>query len=75
MYSSLNLLCLINQVEIFNFVEQETCVLSSWFEVLCILYTLAVLTLIEANMLLIPKQYAGSSDRIVSTGTCILITI
>lgn len=47
--------------------RQESSVLSSWFEVLCVVYTLAVLTLIEANMLLIPKQYAGSSDTIVST--------
>lgn len=47
--------------------RQETCISSSWFELLCVVYTLAVLTLVEANMLLIPKQYAGSSDRIVST--------
>ncbi|KAJ8433203.1 hypothetical protein Cgig2_004335 [Carnegiea gigantea] len=44
--------------------RQVSSVLSSWFEVLCVVYTLAVLTLIEANMLLIPKQYAGSSDTI-----------
>ncbi|KNA11519.1 hypothetical protein SOVF_134480 [Spinacia oleracea] len=47
--------------------RQEICASNTWYEVLSVVYMLAVLTLIEANMLLVPKQYTGSSDRIVST--------
>lgn len=47
--------------------RQEICVSNTWFEALSVVYMLAVLTLVEANMLLVPKQYTGSSDRIVST--------
>lgn len=47
--------------------RQEICVSNSWYEVLSVVYMLAVLTLVEANMLLVPQQYTGSSDRIVST--------
>lgn len=50
-----------------DFRRQETCIPSSWFELLSVVYMLGVLTLVEANKLLIPEQYTGSSDRIVST--------
>ena len=50
------------------FVEQEICVSNSLYEILSVVYMLAVLTLVEANTLLVPQQYPGSSDRIVSTG-------
>ncbi|XP_021756056.1 uncharacterized protein LOC110721211 isoform X3 [Chenopodium quinoa] len=47
--------------------RQEICVSNTWYEVLSVVYMMAVLTLVEANMLLVPKQYTGSTDRIVST--------
>ncbi|XP_074275172.1 uncharacterized protein LOC141599145 isoform X2 [Silene latifolia] len=47
--------------------KQEICVSNSWFEVLSVVYMLAVLTLVEANMMLVPKHYTNSSDRIVPT--------
>ncbi|KAK9678101.1 hypothetical protein RND81_11G188300 [Saponaria officinalis] len=47
--------------------RQEICVSNSWFEVLSVVYMLAVLTLVEANILLVPKHCANSSERIVST--------
>ncbi|KAH9625630.1 hypothetical protein KSS87_019990 [Heliosperma pusillum] len=47
--------------------KQEICVSNSWFEVLSVVYMLAVLTLVEANMMLVPKHYTHSSDRTVSS--------
>ncbi|XP_057530874.1 uncharacterized protein LOC130809214 [Amaranthus tricolor] len=47
--------------------KQEICVSNSLYEILSVVYMLAVLTLVEANTLLVPQQYPGSSDRIVST--------
>lgn len=46
--------------------RHETCISNSWFELLCVIYMLAVLTLSEANELLIPKDSGESSQRIVS---------
>ncbi|KAL8140006.1 hypothetical protein V2J09_006027 [Rumex salicifolius] len=46
--------------------RQEACLSNSWFELLCVIYMLAVLALSEANLLLIPKDSGESSERIVS---------
>ncbi|XP_010660700.1 uncharacterized protein LOC100246380 isoform X1 [Vitis vinifera] len=45
---------------------QETNVANSWFELLSIVHMMAVLTLSEANSLLIPKDHSGSGERTVS---------
>ncbi|KAL9246060.1 hypothetical protein vseg_019642 [Gypsophila vaccaria] len=47
--------------------RQEICITNTWFEVLSVVYMLAVLTLVEANILLVPKHDIHSSDRTVST--------
>ncbi|KAK9272193.1 hypothetical protein L1049_002564 [Liquidambar formosana] len=46
--------------------RQEICVANSWFELLCVVHMMAMLTLLEANSLLIPKDYSDSGERIVS---------
>ncbi|XAR58317.1 hypothetical protein NMG60_11026765 [Bertholletia excelsa] len=45
---------------------RETCVANSWFEILNVIHMMAMLTLAEANSILIPKHQPGSSERIVS---------
>ncbi|KAJ0113476.1 hypothetical protein Patl1_03107 [Pistacia atlantica] len=47
--------------------RQETCVANSWFELLSVVHMMAMLTLSEANTLMIPKDYSGSGVRVVST--------
>lgn len=47
--------------------RQEICVANSWFEVLSVVHMMAMLTLSEANSLLIPKDDLDSGERIVST--------
>ncbi|KAL5717435.1 hypothetical protein ACHQM5_010435 [Ranunculus cassubicifolius] len=49
-----------------NVGKQETCIASSWFELLCIVYMMAILSLSEANSLLLPKNQVDISERIVS---------
>ncbi|GFY87134.1 endosomal targeting BRO1-like domain-containing protein [Actinidia rufa] len=46
--------------------RQEVCVANSWFEILSVIHMMAMLTLSEANSMLIPKDYSGSSERLVS---------
>ncbi|XP_016498692.1 uncharacterized protein LOC107817398 isoform X3 [Nicotiana tabacum] len=48
--------------------EQEMSVANSWFELLSVLHMMAMLTLVEANMKLIPKDSA-MTERVVS-GDC-----
>ncbi|XP_070051958.1 uncharacterized protein [Nicotiana tomentosiformis] len=48
--------------------EQEISVANSWFELLSVLHMMAMLTLVEANMKLIPKDSA-MTERVVS-GDC-----
>ncbi|GAV77231.1 BRO1 domain-containing protein [Cephalotus follicularis] len=47
--------------------RQEICEANSWFEILHVIHMMAVLTMSEANSLMIPKDYSGSGVRIVST--------
>ncbi|XP_028780264.1 uncharacterized protein LOC114736570 [Neltuma alba] len=43
------------------------CVANAWFEVLSIVHLMAMLTLSEADSLLIPKDHSGSGIRVVSS--------
>ncbi|CAN4082303.1 unnamed protein product [Withania somnifera] len=45
--------------------QEEISVANSWFEILSVLHMMAMLTLVEANMKLIPKDIA-MSERVVS---------
>ncbi|XP_062151695.1 uncharacterized protein LOC133860069 isoform X3 [Alnus glutinosa] len=47
--------------------HQETCVASSWFELLSVVHLMATLTLSEADSLMIPKDHSGSGIRVVSS--------
>ncbi|XP_044502112.1 uncharacterized protein LOC123223103 isoform X2 [Mangifera indica] len=47
--------------------RQETCVANSRFELLSVVHMIAMLTLSEANTLMIPKDYSCSGVRVVST--------
>ncbi|KAM7280847.1 hypothetical protein ACFE04_007981 [Oxalis oulophora] len=47
--------------------RQETCVANSLFELLSVIHMMAVLTLSEANSVMIPKDYSGTGVRIIST--------
>uniref|UniRef100_A0A5B7AMU4 BRO1 domain-containing protein n=1 Tax=Davidia involucrata TaxID=16924 RepID=A0A5B7AMU4_DAVIN len=46
--------------------KQEVCVANSWFELLSVIHMMAMLTLTEANSMLIPKDHSSSCERIVS---------
>ncbi|KAK6928581.1 hypothetical protein RJ641_007172 [Dillenia turbinata] len=50
-----------------NLVEQQIIIPNSWFEVLSVVHMMAMLTLSEANSLLIPKDQDGSGEKIVSS--------
>ncbi|BBH00566.1 Endosomal targeting BRO1-like domain-containing protein, partial [Prunus dulcis] len=45
----------------------EACVANSWFEVLSVVHLMAVLTLSEADILMIPHDHSGSGLRTVSS--------
>ncbi|XP_021823137.1 uncharacterized protein LOC110764458 [Prunus avium] len=47
--------------------KQEACVANSWFEVLSVVHLMAVLTLSEADILMIPHDHSGSGIRTVSS--------
>ncbi|CAN0924874.1 hypothetical protein LINGRAHAP2_LOCUS34435 [Linum grandiflorum] len=47
--------------------KQEANVSNCWFELLSVVHLLAMLTLSEANSLLIPKDHSGSGIRVVSS--------
>lgn len=47
--------------------QHETCVSNSWFELLYVVHLMAILTLSEADSLMIPKDHSGSGIRVVST--------
>ncbi|XP_054825100.1 uncharacterized protein LOC129322740 isoform X2 [Prosopis cineraria] len=47
--------------------RQDSCVANAWFEVLSAVHILAMLTLSEADSLLIPKDRSGSGIRVVSS--------
>lgn len=53
--------------------QEETSVANSWFELLSVLHMMAMLTLVEANMKLIPKDMA-MTERAVS-GDCMRDTV
>ncbi|GAB4847357.1 hypothetical protein Ancab_026415 [Ancistrocladus abbreviatus] len=46
--------------------RQEICISNSWFELLSAVYMIAILTLYEADSLLIPKDQSASLERMVS---------
>ncbi|GMY13008.1 BRO1 domain-containing protein BROX homolog [Fagus crenata] len=47
--------------------RNETCVANSWFEILSVVHLMAMLTLSEADSLMIPKDHSGSGIRVVSS--------
>lgn len=47
---------------------QETCIANLWFELLSVVHLMAMLTLSEADSLMIPKDHSGSGSRVVSSG-------
>ncbi|KAL5793468.1 hypothetical protein ACOSP7_002062 [Xanthoceras sorbifolium] len=47
--------------------KQESSVANPWFELLSVVHMMAMLTLSEANSLLIPKDYSGSGVRVVAS--------
>ncbi|WCJ40197.1 Endosomal targeting BRO1-like domain-containing protein [Euphorbia peplus] len=47
--------------------EHENPVVNSWFELLSVLHMMAILTLSEANSLMIPKDDSGSGVRLLSS--------
>ncbi|KAM2203704.1 hypothetical protein ACFX1S_023438 [Malus domestica] len=47
--------------------KQEACAANSWFEVLSVLHLMAMLTLSEADTLMIPLDHSGSTTRTVSS--------
>ncbi|KAL4379179.1 hypothetical protein GQ457_02G012680 [Hibiscus cannabinus] len=47
--------------------RQETSVANAWFELLSVVHMMAMLTLSEADTLMILKDYSGSGFRVVST--------
>lgn len=47
--------------------RQEASVASAWFELLSVIHMMAMVTLSEANSLMIPKDHSGSEVRTVST--------
>ncbi|KAJ4729524.1 BRO1 domain containing protein [Melia azedarach] len=47
--------------------KHEICVANSWFELLSSVHMMAMLTLSEANSLMIPKDYSGSGVRVVTS--------
>lgn len=55
----------------FNMVKsnwQDSSIANVWFEVLSSLHFMAMLTLSEADSLMIPKDHSGSGFRVVSSG-------
>ncbi|KAI4348362.1 hypothetical protein L6164_009094 [Bauhinia variegata] len=47
--------------------RQDSCLANAWFEVLSALHLMAMLTLSEADSLMIPKDNSGSGIRVVSS--------
>ncbi|PON61235.1 BRO1 domain containing protein [Parasponia andersonii] len=47
--------------------RQEIGVATSWFELLSVIHLMAMLTLAEADSLMIPKDHSGSGIRVVSS--------
>ncbi|KAB1202860.1 BRO1 domain-containing protein BROX [Morella rubra] len=45
--------------------RHETCGANSWFEILAVVHLMAMLTLSEADSLMIPKDHSGSGLRVV----------
>ncbi|CAL9178530.1 unnamed protein product [Musa hybrid cultivar] len=44
----------------------ETCLASAWYEVLSVVHMMAILSLLEANLMLVPKDSLDSCERKVS---------
>ncbi|KAF7819367.1 BRO1 domain-containing protein BROX-like protein [Senna tora] len=53
--------------KIFQEGRQDSCVANAWFEVLSAVHLMAMLTLSEADSLLIPQDHSGSGIRVVSS--------
>lgn len=51
---------------------QETSIASSWYELLSVVHMMAMLSLSEANTILIPKDGIDTSERMVSEGLFLL---
>ncbi|XP_010524246.1 PREDICTED: uncharacterized protein LOC104802368 isoform X2 [Tarenaya hassleriana] len=47
--------------------RRESCFTNIWFEILSVLYMMAVMALSEANSLMIPKDCSGSGTRVIPT--------
>ncbi|XP_047318470.1 uncharacterized protein LOC124921815 [Impatiens glandulifera] len=46
--------------------RHEVCIANPWFEILSVIHLMAMLTLAQANFILIPKDRSGSFDSVVS---------
>ena len=53
---------------------QEISIANSWFELLSVIHLMAMLTMSEADSLMIPKDHSGSGIRTVSSGLYFLNT-
>lgn len=51
---------------------QETSIASSWYELLSVVHMMAMLSLSEANTILIPKDGIDTSERMVLEGLFLL---
>lgn len=49
-------------------------VANSWFEILSVVHLMAMLTLSEADLLMIPKDTSGSGIRVVSSGSSFMFS-
>lgn len=62
---------IIGNFSFFNMVKstwQDSSVANTWFEVLSAVHLMAMLTLSEADSMMIPKNSSGSGFRVVSSG-------
>ena len=54
---------------------QETCLASAWYEVLSVVHLMAMLSLLQANLMLVPKQSSDEGERKISEGLLVLMKI
>lgn len=45
---------------------EETCLASAWYEVLSVVHLMAMLSLLQANLMLVPKQSSDEGERKIS---------
>lgn len=52
---------------------QDTCLASAWYEVLSVVHLIAMLCLLQANLMLLPKESSDDCERKVSEGLYVLM--